>query len=153
MVFALNPSGTETEASFQAKAISMYGAKNSSNNGVKIGAGVGVSLGVVFIALVIAFFFWRRNKKRQTQQIANAVDDPDRYVYNPQEAIEQDRKFSAGGTATGRTSENLIRTPSGNHPLPPPPVSYELHNQSPAYEMSEQHAPHYELQGSQSYRS
>ncbi|CAM6002918.1 unnamed protein product [Sphagnum balticum] len=131
----------------------MYVTKTSSNNGVKIGAGIGVSLGVVFFALVTAFFFWRRNKKRQTQQIANAVGDPDRYVYNPQETIEQDRKFFTTGTATGRTSENSIRTPTENYPPPAPPVSHELHNQSQAYEMSEQHALHYELQGSQSYRS
>jgi hypothetical protein len=141
MVFVSNPTTEETESAFQSKAISMYGG--SKSHSVAIGAGVGVSLGVVLLG-AIAFFFWRRNRPQRgtIQHTEVASTDPDMYTaYHQEPSPTQEPK-------TPVSHSSFEHVPVEDPPVPP---THELHNYSTPYEMGGQAPNAYELHGSQEY--
>lgn len=73
MVFALNPSTSQTFATFYQKALSTTDSKSSGTSaGVKAGAAIGSIAGVALILAAIFYFFRRHRKNAMAAQSAEA---------------------------------------------------------------------------------
>ncbi|KAH8595961.1 hypothetical protein B0O99DRAFT_594253 [Bisporella sp. PMI_857] len=127
MTFALNPTNEQSQAVFQAAAISQGSTSDTvsksskSDGGLSAGAKAGIAIAVIVPVIIIAFlivwFIRRRNRNARQEPIHSP----------PAEYYSQDNKPSVIGTADGY--RGYMSDAKENVP-PVPPKGEEVHGES-----------------------
>ncbi|GAA5854292.1 hypothetical protein JCM8547_001767 [Rhodosporidiobolus lusitaniae] len=109
------PSSTSTSTTASSTSTSTGGGSNSTAIGVGVGVGVGCAVG---LALVAAWFFWRRRRTGSEGTVAT----------EPHHAMGE-RSVVGGGSAVGGGSENGGVVPYQSPYQAPPPTEYGRQSQ------------------------
>jgi hypothetical protein len=120
MTFGLNPNSTETEAEFQAAATAENKSSGGTSKAVKIGVSIGVVIFALLVALAVGAFFMRRRRQ------ANAIAPVYEVAAGLDHYAAEHKDYTQGGTKPPVKNYELPANRDGavnsRHELASPPA-------------------------------